>query len=53
MLNRYEMELGDADKFDKAKLRDELERIRLYVKCTNFAKRILKLKTLLNLISKA
>lgn len=30
-LNRYEMELGDADKFDKNKLRDELERIRLYV----------------------
>lgn len=33
MLNRYEPELGDADKFDKNKLRDELERIRLYVKC--------------------
>lgn len=31
-INRYEAELGDADKFDKNKLRDELERIRLYVK---------------------
>lgn len=30
-MNRYEAELGDADKFDKNKLRDELERIRLYV----------------------
>ncbi|XP_055305136.1 claspin [Sitodiplosis mosellana] len=28
-LNRYEAELGDADKFDKVKLRGELERIRL------------------------
>lgn len=32
MLNHYELELGDSDKFDKIKLRDELERIRLYVK---------------------
>lgn len=30
-MNRYEAELGDVDKFDKDKLRDELERIRLYV----------------------
>lgn len=28
-LNRYEAELGDADKFDKEKLKGELERIRL------------------------
>ncbi|XP_031632211.1 claspin isoform X2 [Contarinia nasturtii] len=28
-MNRYEAELGDTDKFDKTKLRDELERIRL------------------------
>lgn len=28
-MNRYESELGDADVFDKNKLRDELERIRL------------------------
>lgn len=28
-LNRYEVELGDKDKFDKDKLRGELERIRL------------------------
>ena len=28
-LNRYEAELGDADKFDKTKLKGELERIRL------------------------
>lgn len=32
-INQYEMELGDADKFDKSKLRGELERIRLYVRC--------------------
>lgn len=31
-MNQYEAELGDADKFDKNKLRGELERIRLYVK---------------------
>lgn len=31
-MNQYEAELGDADKFDKNKLRDELERMRLYVK---------------------
>lgn len=28
-LNRYEAELGDADRFDKTKLKGELERIRL------------------------
>lgn len=28
-MNRYEAELGDLDNFDKNKLRDELERIRL------------------------
>lgn len=28
-LDHYEAELGDSDKFDKNKLRDELERIRL------------------------
>lgn len=28
-LDHYEAELGDADRFDKNKLRDELERIRL------------------------
>lgn len=29
--DQYEAELGDLDKFDKNKLRGELERIRLYV----------------------
>lgn len=29
--DHYEAELGDLDKFDKNKLRGELERIRLYV----------------------
>lgn len=33
-MNQYEAELGDSEKFDKDKLRDELERIRLYVKCS-------------------
>lgn len=28
-LDQYLPEMGDADKFDKSKLRDELERIRL------------------------
>lgn len=28
-LDQYEAELGDTEKFDKNKLRDELERIRL------------------------
>lgn len=45
-MNRYETELGDADKFDKSKLKDELERIRLYVNMYRFFLFSLKLYNL-------